>query len=127
MKNANMAIGCLLLLVATLVAGAASGGGRMTEVAIRIAPAVLQLDTVQGGEITVHAAIPLNSVDTSSITLSGVPALYTKSDARGNLVAKFDEGAIEALVSPPRATLILTGTTADGEEFTGSGVVGVRD
>ncbi|MBN1825450.1 MAG: hypothetical protein JW958_04220 [Candidatus Eisenbacteria bacterium] len=127
MKNTNRIVGGLVLVLALVISGSAIGRGSATDVTIRIAPSVLQLDTVQGGEITVHADIPLSRVDTFSVELSGVPALYTKADARGNLVAKFDENEIEALVSPPEATLTLIGLTVDGEPFTGSGVVGVRD
>jgi len=127
MKNTNMVFGCLLLLISILVSGAASGGGRTTEVVIRIAPSVLHMDKDQGGEVTVHAGIPLGEVDTSSITLSGIPALHTKADARGNLVAKFNEDEVKAAISPPEATLTLTGLTVDDNPLEGSARVVVRD
>jgi len=51
---------------------------------------------------------------------------WTKADCRGELVAKFDEAAVKAIVEPPSATLTLTGMTIDGDEFSGSDTVKVR-
>jgi hypothetical protein len=94
---------------------------------IEIAPKTLLLGSTQGGEVTVHAEIAYSAVDHASLTLGGIAVSWTKSDSRGELVAKFDEGAVKAIVTPPAATLELAGFTADGEYFSGSAVVAVRD
>jgi hypothetical protein len=92
---------------------------------IQVAPHVIVIDS-DGTWITVHADIPYSSVDGSSVTLNGVPAALTKADLQGNLVAKFDQADIKAIVAPPEATLELTGLKTDGEEFAGSETVEVR-
>ncbi len=96
------------------------------QLVIKIAPQRLLLSDVQSGTVVVHAEIDYDVVDTASVLLEGVPALHTKADLRGELVAYFDEAAIKALVSPPRATLTLTGTTIDGTAFSGSDTVKVK-
>ena len=98
-----------------------------TIVNIQIAPQTFQLGFNQGGLITVHTDIPLRQVVRSSVQLDGLSAVYTKADSTGNLVAKFREQAVKALVSPPRATLTLTGTTVSGNDFAGDDTVRVTD
>ena len=97
------------------------------DVAVQIAPMKLLLGADQGGYVTVHAAIAYGLVDTDSLTLNGVPVDYTKSDNRGELVAKFPEVAVKDIVAPPCAELVLSGMTIDGESFSGADVVQVVD
>jgi hypothetical protein len=59
------------------------------------------------------------------LALNGVPVSWTKADSRGNLVGKFAESAIKAIVSPPGEVMTLTGSTKDGEAFSGSDSVKV--
>ena len=80
----------------------------------------------EGTLLTVHTDIAWTLVDTSSLTLNGVAVAWTKYDAKGNLVAKFDLAAIKAIVECPEATLQLVGLTTDGTEFTGSDTVAVH-
>ena len=74
-------------------------------VIITISPRMLVLDRTGGDDVTVHTNIPLDSVDRASVELSGIPALTTFADDRGNLVAKFDDADVKGIVAPPAATL----------------------
>lgn len=117
---------CLSL---SLVVGLAVAADSMDQlvVKIQVAPKTFLLQSSQGGEITVHAEIAYSSVDRTSISMNGVEVKWTKADSRGELVAKFDEDALKAIVSPPEATMVLVGYTIGGEPFTGRAVVSVRD
>ena len=126
MKKWIVSLSVVLLGIGVLF-GEAFSGAENGEVYILVSPQTLLLSSTQGGWVTVHAAIPYNQVDTFSVELSGVPAGTTKADARGDLVAKFDEDAIKALVSPPSAVLALTGVTVDGEAIYGEDEVQVRE
>jgi hypothetical protein len=96
-----------------------------TQISIKVSPNTIALDSL-GELLTVHTDIPLGLVDTSSLSLNGVEVAWTKADARGNLVAKFDLAEIKAIVEPPQATLQLQGLTNDGVEFSGTDTVTVR-
>lgn len=96
------------------------------DVAIRIAPQTLLLNSSQGGWVTVHADIPYTLVDTRSLMLNGVAVTFTKADLTGDLVAKFKETLIKSRVTPPTAALTLTGVTRDGKKFYGVATVAVK-
>ena len=72
---------------------------------VSISPQTLLLSWEQSGSVTVHTNIPL--VGQPSVTLEGIPARVVFADSRGELVAKFSEAAVEAVVAPPEATLTL--------------------
>ncbi len=115
-------------LLALAIALALMGGSAVyanQDDDVLVSPQTILLGADQGGEVTVHVAIAYGSVDTASVALSGIPAEYTFSDARGELVAKFSETAVKDLVDPPSATLVLSCETKDGEPFSGSDVVRV--
>lgn len=95
------------------------------EIYIKVSPNTIVIAS-DGDWITVHTNIAYGSVDTSSLTLNGVPVAWTKSDLRGNLVAKFGQADIKAIIEPPEVTLELSGLTTGGEPFTGSDTVTVR-
>ena len=119
----------LALCAAVLLVGDALSNGRTdgdADVAIAVSPSTLLLGFDQGGEVTVHTNVPLGAVDRSTVELEGIAALYTKADARGHLVAKFDEGAVKAIVAAPNAMLTLTGAYLDGGTFAASDAVAVR-
>jgi hypothetical protein len=126
MKKWIVSLSVVLLGIGVLFGQAFPGAGN-GDVYVLVSPQTLLLSSSQGGWITVHAAIPYGQVDTSSLELNGVSAGATKADARGELVAKFDEDAIKALVSPPSAVLALTGLTVDGDEIYGEDEVQVRE
>lgn len=95
------------------------------EVAIQISPASIEMDSV-GTWVTVHADIPYSDVDGSTLTMNGVSPAAVKVDSRGDLVVKFDRPDVVAVVSPPEATLTLSGLTVTGEPFSGSSTVPVK-
>ena len=118
-----------VVLVGAMVFGLATAlaaGPAALEVDVQVAPHTLLLSSYQGGEVTVHAAIAYGEVDTESVTLNGIAVSWTKADCRGELVAKFDEEAVKAIVDAPSATLTLSGMTLDGEIFSGSDTVKVK-
>ncbi|GMU20147.1 MAG: hypothetical protein AMXMBFR13_02460 [Phycisphaerae bacterium] len=117
-----------LVAVTTILAlaGYAWSNNRTTDpIGVAVSPQTLVLSKDQGGAVTVHTAIPLSQVDPVGLALSGVPADAVWADDRGNLVCRFSETAIEAIVSPPRAVLTLVGNRIDGSVFSGSDSVRV--
>jgi hypothetical protein len=105
--------------------GTSALAGSTLEINIKVSPNVIAIVSV-GALLSVHTDIALSLVDTSSLTLNGVAVAWTKADAKGNLVAKFDLAEIKAIVECPEATLQLVGLTKDGTEFTGSDTVAVH-
>lgn len=95
------------------------------DIYIKVSPHVIVLDS-EGAWVTIHTNIPHDEVETSSVALNGVPAASTKADLRGNLVAKFTQADIKAIVAPPEALLELTGLKTDGDAFSGSEVVEIK-
>ena len=95
------------------------------DIALSVSPNTIVLGCDKGDRVTVHTDIPLAQVNRESVALSGVAPVLVKADNCGNLVAKFDQALIEALVAPPEATLVLTGTTTDEVPFSGSDTVRV--
>jgi len=101
--------------------------GQDGAIAIQASPSVLVLG-LQGEWMTIHADIPYSDVEPGApLTLNGVDADVVFADSRGDLVAKFDQAAIRAIVSPPSALLTLEGRTTAGEPFSGSVAVVVRE
>lgn len=109
---------CLMLSVLSLAAFA-------DEIVIKVTPSAIVLES-DGTWVTVHTDIALSAVDTSTLTLNGVEVAWTKADAKGNLVAKFAQADIKAIIAPPEATLELVGMTEAGVEFSGSDTVLVK-
>ncbi len=95
------------------------------EIFVKVSPNTIVIAS-DSSWATVHTNIACSSVDTSTVTLDGVPVAWTKSDLRGNLVAKFVQADIKAIIAPPEATLELPGFTDGGEPFTGSDTVAVK-
>ena len=81
--------------------------------------------------VTVHSNLPIGMVDCGSLLLDGVPPVLTKADSCGDLVAKFDDQAIKAIVQPGQTTLTLTGLAFDEfgvlAPFTASDTITVRE
>jgi hypothetical protein len=112
-----------LVLAALVCQGCPAPSG---DVVILVSPQTILLSMDQGGEVTVHAEIYYSLVDTSQFTLNGIPAQSTYVDNRGELVAKFPEAAVKAVIAPPLAILTLNGVTTGGEPFSGSDIVAVN-
>ena len=95
------------------------------EVPIQVSPATLVLDS-PGTWVTVHAEIAYGDVVDATLTMNGVELTYAKSDNCGDLVVKFERADIQNIVSPPEATLTLTGMTVSGDPFSGSETITVE-
>jgi hypothetical protein len=95
------------------------------EIEIKVTPSALVIDS-EGTLVTVHTNIAYSAVDTASLTLNGIPIAWTKSDARGQLVAKFNQSDVKAIVAPPSVFLVLSGLTKDGTSFSGSDTIVVK-
>ena len=124
MRKVLVVVSCVLLGVV----GQAFSNGKAdqgADVTIVVSPQTLLLASDQGGQVTVHTNIPLSQVDRSTVQLNGISAISTGADSRGHLVAKFDEGAVKAIVAPPQATLTLSGCYTDGTSFEASDTVRV--
>ncbi|MBN1436146.1 MAG: hypothetical protein JW936_03650 [Sedimentisphaerales bacterium] len=125
MKKASllMAVVLITLLGANLVqANQASDGDGLV---ITISPKTLYLgseDTV----VTVHSNIPYSTVNTLSLTLNDIPSTFTKADACGDLVVRFDRSDIKGIVVPGEATLTLSGLFKDGTAFSVSDTITVK-
>lgn len=126
MQRSLIGVVVLCLGVCVFMQGAYSNARTPDELGVAVSPQTLLLSSDQGGEVTVHTAVPYRDVDTSSLTLNGIPVRWTKADARGNLVAKFDEAQVKAIAAPPSLTLTLSGNYKDGSGFSGSDTVQVR-
>jgi len=122
MKKA-LTLSIFVSLLAALIAG--SGIAQPLSIVAKVSPGTI----VIGSDVTwvsVHTDISLARVNTSTLTLNGVPIAWTKADSRGNLVAKFNFDKIERIVTPPGEVLTLKGVTKDGILFAGSDRVVVR-
>ena len=109
--------------------GALSEGasaGPVEEIGIVVSPNCLALDS-KGTWVTVHADISYYAVAGATLSLNGIEVEWTKSDSRGDLVAKFCLDDVKDIVEPPSVTLVLEGETKDGVPFTGSDTVRVID
>ena len=91
---------------------------------ITVSPNTLVMGS-QGVWVTVHADIRYSTVAGMTVTLNDVPVDFTKSDNRGELVAKFQIDTIKSIVSPPSAELTLSGLTKDGVAFSGTDTIRV--
>lgn len=121
---------CVLLLVIGLFAGMAVSqtGSSEVEVSIVVSPSTINIQS-KGVWVTVHADIPYSEVADAIVTLDDVDVevVCTKSDARGDLVAKFDVDAIKDIVDPGTAELELSVITVSGERFYVTDTVTVID
>lgn len=93
---------------------------------VTVSPKTIVFDS-ESEWLTVHTDIALSAVDTTSIELNELAVSWTKADARGNLVAKFDIDDVKAMVTVGEAVLTLTGYTKAGVFFSGTDVVPVKD
>jgi hypothetical protein len=116
-----LSVGIALSLGVVCAAGGLADAQSLA-VDVTISPSTIVLGA-PGEWITAHTDIPFALVDCSTVALNGVAVVVTKADARGDLVAKFRRAEIEAIVAPPEAVLLLTGTTKQGECFAGSDMV----
>ena len=95
------------------------------DFSITISPSTLALNS-QSVCVSVHSNIPYGIVNTVSLTLNGIPAKFTKADACGDLVVKFESADVKDIVEPGQVTLTLAGLLKDGTEFQVSDTITVR-
>lgn len=111
-------------LLVSAVLAAPTRGEELT-VPIVIAPSTINLQA-GGTWVTVHAEIAYSSVIGASVTLDGILVKTTFADNRGELVAKFLVGDVRGIVEPDTTPqLTLSGTTRDGDTFSGTDTVRV--
>ncbi len=120
------ALGAVAIALAFAAASVPAASSEDLAIDIQVAPATLLINASQGGSVTVHTNIAFTSVMKGSVALNGISASATFADLTGCLVAKVPEAAVKRVVSPPTATLTLTGLTTGGAAFSGSAVVAVR-
>jgi len=120
MKKVKNLIGLLILFLSLFVQTGFSQTVTL-EITIDVAPAVLNLSN-QGEVVTVHTDIAYGLVTASTVYLNGVAINSWKADDRGNFVAKFLMTEIKGLPLNIGGmnTLVLTGKTIAGIEFSGS-------
>jgi hypothetical protein len=96
------------------------------QIEIQVSPNVLNLLN-QGEVVTIHTDIAYGLVVGSSVTLNGLEISHWKADDQGNFVAKFLMSAVKGLPLNIGGynTLVLTGTTINGDTFTGSDAIKV--
>ena len=95
------------------------------DFSITISPSTLALDS-QSVCVSVHSNIPYGIVNTVSLTLNGIPAKFTKADACGDLVVKFESADVKDIVEPGQVTLTLAGLLKDSTPFQVSDTITVR-
>lgn len=118
---------CALIVMMVLAAGAGIVRAETEPVEIieiTVSPNTLFLDSA-GVWVSVHTNIPYSAVETLSLQLNGIDVAWTKSDAQGQLVAKFNLDEVKSIVAPPSAELTLSGTTRDGVGFMGTDTIKV--
>lgn len=99
---------CIVACVSILTSPAFPNGNPVDGVSV--SPQTFLLSMEQSGRVTVHTNIPFlgqTDVVLRAPDSEGVLALCTFADDRGELVAKFDEVDVEAMVAPGEATLYL--------------------
>ena len=123
-----VALGSLIAIGFLGVIGALSTvsleASEVRQIEITVSPSTLILDS-QGMWVTVHTDIPYSQVETLSLQLNGIAVAWTKYDARGYLVGKFNIDTVKSIVNPPEAVLTLTGQCVDGTALEGTDIVRV--
>ena len=127
MNRSMVSLGLFAFLVISLVAGAMTASyAEPLEINIIVQPKTIVFDS-DSEWLTVHTDIALSAVDTGSVMINEIAVSWTKADAKGNLVAKFDINEIKAIVAAPEAVFALTGLTNEGISFSGMDTVPVKD
>lgn len=93
---------------------------------ITITPKVLVISS-ENTVVSVHSNIPYSIVNTVTLELDGIPAKFTKADACGDLVVKFNSDDVKDIVVPGNVTLTLTGELDDGTPFEAADTIIVKE
>ena len=117
------------LIVLVSIPGVALADGEAEEIDITVAPSTLNL-SYQGDWVTVHTDLAYTDGCDLAWFLNTVTATFIYSDSRGDLVAKFEVGAIATTIGdvtePTTVTMTLRGEN-EGVVYEGSDVVRVID
>jgi hypothetical protein len=125
MKKSFLIVAILAALALTANFVAANKVSSRDGYCITVSPNTLVLsspDTI----VTVHSNIPYSMVACETLTLDGIAATYTKADACGDLVVKFDRADVKGLVEPGLAVLTLSGQFKDGSPFSASDTIIIK-
>lgn len=122
MRRITISVSMFAFLVMACVAGSVAAD---MGINIIVQPRILVIAS-ESEWLTVHTDIALSAVDTGSLSLNGLAVSWTKADAKGNLVAKFDIDEVKAMAAPGEAVFELTGLTNDSVSFSGSDIICVR-
>jgi len=120
----KLAGACLILVAVAWGAAPAAIAAEPISVDVQVSPHTLALHARMDC-FTVHAAIPLSTVEVTTLVLNGLRPTAVGADLRGDLVCKFDPAAVKQIVAPPTATFVLSGTTKDGVPFSGADTIRV--
>ena len=125
MKKLCLIVAVLVLAGASYQLVSANKACDSEGLCIAISPSTLALDS-ESVCVSVHSNIPYYTVDTVSLTLNGIAARFTKADACGDLVVKFDSADVKDIVEPGSVTLMLEGLLLDGTPFAVSDIITVK-
>ena len=128
MRKATLFLVPALLLFASAPSHDLPGQGSdqlPQDIPIQVSPQTLIMEWNTQGDprVTVHADVSygfFNDLVELTIWLDGIQAVYIKSDARGDLVAKFPHDEVIALLGTGYATLSLRAVAEDGTVYTGT-------
>ena len=118
-KSLGLAVAVILTLAAFTFGPGVRADTEAMEVEIAVAPNVVYMAS-QGVWVTVHAEISYYAVEGCTVTLNGLPVEFTKSDSRGQLVAKFTLDSVKSILTPGANALTLQGLTTSGVKFQGT-------
>ncbi len=121
---------CTILLALGLLLAAPVSAREYFDGTMLVSPQVFVLD-YQGSVLSIHTEVPYNEIISSTIVLHGangatIRPLYTSTDSRGNLVAKFTSEDVRKIIEVPLTELTLTGYFTDNESFSLRGTIRVQ-
>ena len=134
MKKVTLGLLSTLLLFSVMAAAPSEGPNDDVEIGIQVSPSTILLDWKAKGDVkvTVHADVRysfFNEMETIDVWLENIPASYISSDARGDLVAKFNYDALKAHFGEDfvsgQAILEFSATDEDGNSYHGADEVRV--
>lgn len=124
-SSCNWRLVCAGILASCVVTVAAGYLWADVAAEITVSPQTLVLSSQSTSWVTVHTNLPYGAVQSASVTLDGIPIAWSKSDARGYFVAKFQMIAVKDIAAPPSVELTFTGNLTDGQSFSGTDIVPV--
>ena len=120
----------IIVLVLGLLLAAPATARQYFDGTMLVSPQVIVLD-YQGLTVSIHTEVPYSDIVRSSVVLYGengasITPLYTRSDLRGNLVAKFAFEDIKKIIAVPSTQLTLNGVFVENGTFSLHATIRVR-